>query len=148
MNSPLESATRLVPNRWLARESTAQGVLCARNLCSALLGSHWVLAVIARSCFEATERSKSLLELSSLFSTAFQNSTPVLFFRYSVQNYRNRCSNKLLCIGQHSKTPPTRCFFVHALRNHCSGVRGSHKALLGYASKTFSHVRCLLRNPF
>ena len=48
-------------------ENTAQGVLCAKHHCAAVLDSHWALEITARACFEATWRSKSLLEQTSFF---------------------------------------------------------------------------------
>ena len=53
VSSPLESVVRITPSRLAAFENTPQGVLCARNLCLAMLGSHWTLESTAQAYFEA-----------------------------------------------------------------------------------------------
>ena len=56
-----------------ALENTAQGVLCARNHCSAVLRGHWPLEIAARACREATLRSKSPLEYAFSCSATLTN---------------------------------------------------------------------------
>ena len=79
VNPPLELRTGRNRIRWAALENTAQGVLCARNHCSAaVLRSHWPLEIAARACREATWRSKSPLEHAFSCSATLANAAPAL----------------------------------------------------------------------
>ena len=70
------------------------------------------LETTARPCSTAIGGSKSLLGRASKPLSA-----------------RNRCSSRLLCIRQHSKTLPQRSFFAYFARVDCSGVLRSDWAL-------------------
>ena len=60
------------------RKNTAQGMLCARNHCSAMLRSHWPLEIAARACREAMWHSKSPLEHAFSCSATLANAAPAL----------------------------------------------------------------------
>ena len=62
VNPPLELGPEKSERRPTALENTAQGVLCARNHCSAALRSHRPLEIAALACRGASWRSKSPLE--------------------------------------------------------------------------------------
>ena len=114
--------------------------LGARNHCSGVLRSHLVLKIAARAgffVFDSTRKHRPSAAFSHLpleitaraCSAATRRSKSLLGRASKPLSARNRCSSKLLCIRQHSKTPPRRCFFVHSARKRCSGVLGSHRAL-------------------
>ena len=50
LRSPLESELEILILLGGASGNTAQGVLCSRSHCSAVLGSHWVLGITERLC--------------------------------------------------------------------------------------------------
>ena len=78
INPPLELAIYWRTNRPTALENTAQGVLCARNHCSAALRSHRPLEIAARACRGASWRSKSPLEHAFSCSATPANAAPAL----------------------------------------------------------------------
>ena len=78
LNPPLQLATEKGKTAPTALENTAQGVLCARNHCSAVLRSHWPLEIAARACRGATWRSKSPLEHAFSCSATLANAAPAL----------------------------------------------------------------------
>ena len=78
VNPPLDSGQERSETTPAALENTAQGVLCARNHCSAVLRSHWPLEIAARACREATWRSKSPLEHAFSCSATPANAAPAL----------------------------------------------------------------------
>ena len=90
----------------------------ARNHCSSSLRSHRTFEITARTHFNATERSKSLLELTS-----------------KPQNLRNHCSNSLQCHrtleitarAHFEATEPSKSLLEltsmpQNARNHCSSI--------------------------
>ena len=81
LNPPLELTIGRNGNRWAARENIGQGVLCARNHCSAVLRSHWPLEIAARACREAIWRSKPPLEHAFSCSATLANAAPALALR-------------------------------------------------------------------
>ena len=83
-----------------------------RKHCPRDVFSHIPLEFIARACSAATKRSKSLLGRAS---------KPLTF------SGRNRCSSRLLCMRQHSKTPPS--LLLRTFRS---------TSVLGRVSKPFS----------
>ena len=100
-------------SRPAALENTAQGVLCARNHCSAVLRSHWPLEIAARACREATWRSKSLLEHAFSCSATVANDAPALALR-------GRSSSKRRWIRQHFRVHCGFPFEIALLRTlHC-----------------------------
>ena len=109
LNSSLESEGVWLKTGGQHLKNTAQGVRCARNHCSAVLGA---LEKTARACFVAAQHSKSLLEQAFLYSTTIENATPALFFR-------------TLCW----KSLHGRAWLPHCARNHLKGVLRSHVAL-------------------
>ena len=88
VNPPLESETERLQTRYAALENAAQGVLCARKRCSAVLRSRWPLEIAARACREATWRSKSPLEHAFRCSATLANAAPALLFHTFRSNSR------------------------------------------------------------
>ena len=136
INPPFESAIERTTNRPTALENTAQGVLCARNHCSAVLRNHWALEITARACREATWRSKSPLEHGFSYSATPENAAPALLFRTFRSSFRfgqslfgraskqssprNRGSSKRSWIRQHFRISCGIPFEIALLRTlHC-----------------------------
>ena len=97
--------------------SVVFSIHCARNHCSDVFGGHWALAMSARTCFEAIQRSKSLLEQASFSLTAFANTALALPFSHIA---------------------------VEIIAPACSAATGRLKSLFGCASMPFTVRKSLL----
>ena len=113
-------ATRKVQTASTALENTALAQLfrfSVRNHCSNVLRSHWALEITARACFEATWRSKSLLEHDSF---VLQNHFRACFF-FSFEStfvFHSKSLSKSLCFELCIASSCTSCDFTGAVRRH------------------------------